>query len=333
MANEKKSLIDQRKRIGSDKPRFSTGIFALDLALGRALTRNSCHLLVGPESTGKTTIALKVVKSITDYDWETGEYGGKSKTLWIDMENAHDAEWAKLHGWDDRYNEIVYPEDGAEAADIITEALRSREYALIVPDSLDSFYPLAAIEKDASATLVGERAKLLSQGFIRWTSIMRSQSGQKLPTILAINQFRLQIGGPMYSDPNIIPGGKAQLFYSSTITRMHSPKVSDDCGVESSVVRLKGIIQKNKTAVPKKNFEFLMGLQQTDDLGPGEVANSKSVFDALKGTEIRKVNSRWTFLGEEYGTQKEIGERIKSDPAFYETCRLVALRSPETYHS
>jgi hypothetical protein len=130
----------------------------------------------------------------------------------------------------------------------------------------------------------------------------------------------------MYGDPRVIPGGEGQKFYSSTIVTFNSPKIEDTKGVETAYIEISGNIRKNKTGLPKKNFTFKVGLRESEELQAGEVNNQKAIMDLLKNTEIRKIKSVYNFLGEEYKTQKEISDKMKSDSSFLDKCWKLALQ-------
>jgi recombination protein RecA len=321
------SLIDQAKRARSNISRFSSGSLSLDLALGGGWPRGRCCLVVGKESSGKSTTTLITAREISKIDWETGQFGGFTKVLYVDMENTFDFEWASNFGWDERHD-VVCPESGEMASDIITEAIKSGEYGLIIGDSSDCFIPAKVDAKQLQdGGMPGARAQLLNRSYQTWTSALRNLDvpAHKLPTVLMINQYRLAFG-VMYGDPRVIPGGEGQRFYSSIITTFNSPKIEDTKGVETAYIEISGNARKNKTAIPKRNFSFKVGLQDSEELACGEVNNQKAVMDLLKNTEIRKVKSTYTFLGEEYKTQKEISDRMKSEPAFMDKCWKLALQ-------
>jgi RecA/RadA recombinase len=323
------SLISEAKANEKALSRVSTGVFSLDLSLGGGLPRGRISMLVGKESSGKSLISTLCSKSISKIDWETGKFGGFTKTLWIDMENDFDDEWFGKLGWDSR-NDVVCPDSGEHACDIIREAIESNEYGLIVANSLDCFYPTKLNERSADeGGLPGARAKLLNENFVKWTGQMRRLSRtlppHKMPTLLCINQYRLTIGAGMFQDPRVIPGGEGQRYYSSIIVSLKSSKIEDAGSAESALVNISGSTIKNKTHPPKKNFEFQVAIADTEDMKVGEVANFKSIMSVLKSRQIQKVKSKWVFLNEEYATQKDITDRIKSDPAFFNVCWDLAL--------
>jgi recombination protein RecA len=320
------SIYDKVKRQNSKVSRFSSGIFAIDAAIGQGFPRGRVCMIVGQESSGKSTIAVKTAASISKIDWETGEFGGKTKVVYIDMENTFDAEWAKGLGWPDD-GEVLVPSAGDEAADLICELLTAGNHGLIIADSLDMFYPAKFDERLATdGGLPGIRAQLLNQSFIKWTNILRNSDAppHKMPTLLCLNQYRYTMG-TMMSDPRVIPGGVGQMYYNSVILSMNTPKVSDGGGSECSILEAKGVVRKSKVGVPKRNFNFTIGLADSEELARGEVANHKSIMDVLKTTAIEKVKSKYTLLGKEYDTQKQISDKMKNDPAFLDVCWKLAL--------
>lgn len=318
-----KSLLRSRIRGAVETNRFSSGVFSLDVALGGGWPRNKFSLIVGNESTGKTLLSLLAAKSISQIDWETGEFGGFTKTLFVDMEASFDDKWAKKNGWDDR-NEIVYPETGEEAVDIVCEAIDTGDYGLIIFDSLEPCKPAKLTERESrEGDLPGARARLINEGFTKWLSRLRKYGGppHKAPSLLFINQYRFQIG-QMMGDPRTIPGGRAQLFYASIILSMNGAKIKED----HTRGAFGGVCKKNKTAIPKRNFKFDYNFLSNEDGEANTISNFKGIFNVLKARQIKKVKSVWEFMGDQYKTQAEIQSRIKTEPDFYDKCWKLALQ-------
>jgi recombination protein RecA len=324
-----KKAFGDKVSFGASTPgRLSTGIYALDRATGGGWATGKFHLIVGYESTGKSTIVLKSAAEANKINWDTGEldlsYSNPMPVLICDQEFSMDSVWAEKHGFDIERpgNEIVGLSDGHAMVDVVNNALLSGEFGLIIIDSLESTASLKVLEQSASDSYMGDRARILNDGYRRWTSTRISIESKlkdtpwKIPTLIAINQLREKIG-VMYGDPNVIPGGKAQLMYSSTILRMSPAKVESDAEKSYGMATFKGITQKNKTAPPKRNFTFEMAIIDTDKLRQGEVDNAGSVFkDARDSGLLFKDDSGWKFGDESFRVQGDFKDKLYNDPAY-----------------
>ncbi|HYF10116.1 MAG TPA: recombinase RecA, partial [Candidatus Paceibacterota bacterium] len=190
-----------------DKPRVDveaipTGSIGLDAALGiGGLPRGRIIEIFGPESSGKTTLALHVVA-------EAQKRGGLA--AYIDAEHAMDPEYAKKLGVNIEHLLISQPDTGEQALEIVESLVRSGKLDVIVIDSVAALTPKDEIEGDMGAQHVGKQARLMSQALRKLTAIVaRSKT-----IIIFINQIRMQIG-VMFGNPETTTGGKALKFYSS----------------------------------------------------------------------------------------------------------------------
>ncbi len=223
---------------------ISTGCIAIDLALGvGGVPRGRIIELYGPESSGKTTLALHIIA-------ETQKAGGIA--AYIDAEHALDAQYAKNLGVniDDVY--LSQPDTGEQALDICEALVRSNAIDLIVVDSVAALTPKAEIEGDMGDTHVGLLARLMSQALRKLTAICNKSK----TVILFINQIREKVQTTGYGgNPETTPGGRA-LKYAATI-RMDIRK-TDSIKGEGEVIgnRTKCRIVKNKVAPPFKVAEF-----------------------------------------------------------------------------
>ncbi|TSC61864.1 MAG: recombination protein RecA [Parcubacteria group bacterium Greene0416_14] len=230
-----------------EKPRvdvgaISTGSIGLDAALGiGGLPRGRIVEIFGPESSGKTTLALHCIA-------EAQKKGGLC--AFIDAEHAMDPEYAGKLGVRTADLLISQPDTGEQALEITESLVRTGNLDIIVIDSVAALTPKDEIEGDMGAQHVGKQARLMSQALRKLTSIVaRSKT-----IIIFINQIRMQIG-VMFGNPETTPGGKALKFYTSVrldIRRIASIKKGEE--VMGSRTRVK--VVKNKVAAPFKKTEF-----------------------------------------------------------------------------
>lgn len=247
--------IDQIKtKFGEDaimklgeKPRVDisvvkTGSIGLDAALGvGGLPQGRIVEIFGPESSGKTTLALQVIA-------ESQKKGGIC--AFIDAEHALDPEYSKKLGVKIEELLISQPDNGEQALEITESLVRSGKIDVIVVDSVAALTPKDEIEGDMGAHHVGKQARLMSQALRKLTSIVAKSK----TIIIFINQIRMQIG-VTFGNPETTPGGKALKFYTSIridIRRIAQIKKGDE--VVGSRVRAK--VVKNKVAAPFRQTEF-----------------------------------------------------------------------------
>ena len=223
-------------------PVIPTGSIGLDAALGvGGLPRGRIIEIFGPESSGKTTLALHVVA-------EAQKSGGIA--AFVDAEHALDPEYARRIGVKLAELLISQPDTGEQALDIVESLVRSGNVDIIVIDSVAALTPKDEIEGEMGQQHVGKQARLMSQALRKLTAIVsRSKT-----IVVFINQIRMQIG-VMFGNPETTPGGKALKFYTSVrldIRRIASIKKGEE--VVGGRVRVK--VVKNKVAAPFKTTEF-----------------------------------------------------------------------------
>ncbi len=258
-----------------------TGSIGLDAALGvGGLPRGRIIEIFGPESSGKTTLALHVVA-------EAQKMGGIA--AYIDAEHAMDPEYAKKLGVKIDHLLISQPDTGEQALDIVDSLVRSGKMDVIVIDSVAALTPKDEIEGDMGAYHVGKQARLMSQALRKLTAIVAKSK----TIVIFINQIRMQIG-VMFGNPETTPGGKALKFYTSVrldIRRIAQIKKGDE--IMGGRVRVK--VVKNKVAAPFKQTEF--------DLMYNEGISKEGEILALgeKMEIIKKSGSSYEYNGENIG--------------------------------
>jgi recombination protein RecA len=225
-----------------DVESIPTGSVSLDIALGiGGVPRGRIIEVYGPESSGKTTLALHIVAN-------SQKLGGTA--AFVDAEHALDPEYAKRIGV--KINELLIsqPDTGEQALDIVETLVRSGVVDVIVVDSVAALVPKAEIEGEMGDQHVGRQARLMSQALRKLTAIIARSNA----TVIFINQIRMKIG-VMFGNPETTTGGQALKFYSSVrIEVRRSAQIKK--GEEIVGNRTKVKIVKNKVAAPFKTAEF-----------------------------------------------------------------------------
>ena len=267
-----------------------TGALALDVALGiGGIPRGRIAEIFGPESSGKTTLALHLVA-------EAQRNGGIC--AFIDAEHALDPVYAKAIGVDVDELLISQPDTGEQALEITDTLVRSGAIDVLVIDSVAALTPRAEIEGEMGQSHVGLQARLMSQALRKLTGNL-----SKSKTICVfINQLREKIG-VMFGSPETTPGGRALKFYSSVrldIRRIES--IKDGVEVVGNRTRVK--VVKNKVAPPFRQAEF--------DIMYGEgISREGSVLDLSVEHDIIKKSGAWyTYEGEQMGQGRENAKKF-----------------------
>lgn len=271
---------------------FSTGCLTLDIALGiGGLPKGRIIEIYGPESSGKTTVALHCVA-------EVQKQGGTA--AYIDAEHAIDPLYASNLGVQLENLYISQPDNGEQALDIVETLVRSGAVDIVVVDSVAALTPQAEIDGDMGDSHVGLQARLMSQALRKLTAV----SSKSKCTIIFINQLREKVG-VVYGNPETTTGGKALKFYASVrIDIRKKDSIKDGSDVIGNHVAAK--IVKNKVAPPFKVAEF--------DIMYGKgISNVACVLDLATDAGIVMKSGSWFSYNDE-----KIGQGRDRTVAFLE---------------
>ncbi|MEK9672910.1 MAG: recombinase RecA [Rhodospirillaceae bacterium] len=281
----KGSIMRLGQREVIDIPTISTGSIGLDIGLGiGGLPRGRIIEVFGPESSGKTTLALHVIA-------EAQKMGGTC--AFVDAEHALDPSYAKKLGVDVEELLISQPDAGEQALEIADTLVRSGAIDVLVVDSVAALVPRAELEGEMGDTHVGLQARLMSQALRKLTaSVSKSNT-----MVIFINQIRMKIG-VMFGNPETTSGGNALKFYASVrmeIRRIGAIKDRDE--VVGNQTRVK--VVKNKVAPPFKMIEF--------DIMYGEgISKMGELLDlGVKANIVEKSGSWFSFNSERIGQGRE----------------------------
>ena len=293
----KGSIIRMGERAVQDIQVIPTGCLDLDMALGvGGLPRGRVIEIYGPESSGKTTVALHVVA-------EAQRAGGVA--AFIDAEHALDPVYARKLGVDIDQLYVSQPDTGEQALEICEALVRSGAIDIVVIDSVAALVPKAEIDGEMGDSFVGLQARLMSQALRKLTGIVNKTNC----VCIFINQLREKVG-VMYGNPETTPGGRALKFYASVrIDIRRGEQLKDGSNVVGN--RTKAKIVKNKVAPPFRVAEF--------DILYGEgISKEGSLLDAAVALDIIHKSGAWFSYGDQRIGQGRENTRkyLKENPEF-----------------
>src|SRR6187455_3269564 len=283
---------------------ISTGAISIDYALGvGGFPRGRVVEVFGPESSGKTTLALQVIA-------EAQKLGGMA--AFVDAEHALDAAYAQKLGVDIENLLVSQPDNGEQALEIVEVLVRSNSVDVVVVDSVAALVPKAEIEGEMGEAQMGLQARLMSQALRKLTGVVSKSK----TTLIFINQLREKIG-VMFGNPETTTGGRALKFYASVridIRRIASIKDGDQ--MVGGRTRVK--VVKNKMAPPFREAEF--------DVMYGEgISKEGDLLDlAVEKRIVEKSGAWFAYGGERLGQGRENAKQfLKENP---DICRAIEDR-------
>ena len=268
---------------------FSTGSLAFDLALGGGFPKGRIIEIYGPESSGKTTLALHAIAEIQ-------KQGGQA--AFIDAEQALDPAYARKIGVDTNNLLISQPDNGEQALEICETLVRSGAVDLIIVDSVAALVPQAEIDGDMGDAQMGLQARLMSQAMRKLTGIISKTKA----TVIFINQIRMKIG-VLFGNPETTTGGNALKFYASVrVDIRRIGQIKDGENVSGNRTKIK--VVKNKIAAPFRTAEF-------DIMYNEGISKTGDVLDlAVQYNVIEKAGAFFKYNGETLGQGREAVKRL-----------------------
>ena len=288
-----------------------TGALSLDIALGiGGVPRGRIVEVFGPESSGKTTVALHMIA-------EAQKMGGEA--AFIDAEHALDPVYAKHLGVDIDNLIVSQPDTGEQALEIAEALVRSGAIDILVVDSVAALVPKAEIDGDMGDSHVGLQARLMSQALRKLAGVLNKSN----TVAIFINQLREKVG-VMFGNPEVTPGGRALKFYSSVrldVRRVEALKINNE--VVGNRTRVK--VVKNKVAPPFREAEF--------DIVYGEgISKEGNVLDiGVNLNIVEKAGAWFSYNGTRIGQGRENAKQyLKDNPT---VCAEIETKIRENYRS
>ncbi len=289
-------------------PGISTGAISLDLALGgKGIPRGRIVEIFGPESSGKTTLALSV-----------GAHAQKEGGVaaFIDAEHALDPSWARKIGVNIDNLLVSQPDTGEQALEICELLVRSNAVDVIIVDSVAALIPRAEIEGEMGDATVGMQARLMSQAMRKLTGVIARSNC----TVIFINQIREKIG-VMFGSPETTTGGRALKFYASVRIDIRRTGAIKDGDITIGS-RTRARVVKNKVAPPFRDAEF-------DVMYDEGISGSGDLLDLAVACNVIEKSGAWFTRGElRLGQGRENAKKfLKDNPELYKEVRATVLKA------
>ena len=306
------------------KPRIPSGVFAFDLASGGGFPRGAISIVYGPESSGKTNLALLTIASHQ-------RLFPKALCAFVDLENSVDESWASKLGVDTKKWIFFRPDYAEQAIDIIEGMLYAEDIGLIVLDSAGAMTVLHEIEKSAEIMTIG-RGALAVQKLVKKsnTALLQGVKDNRFPTLIMINQVRMKIG-VMYGDPEDFPGGRAQKHLSSLTVRLWGKNIQDEKvhPLLPAHKVTKGVIKKWKVPIVGDHFEYKMCMVPHNEVKVSEVDDWKLIAGNLKSFEaLTKDGNKWLLFDQSFPTLDSIKIALNTDEKLSDKVRrMIVARS------
>ena len=293
--------------------RIPTGVFELDLAMGGGFPRGKVSIVFGPESSGKTNIALLAIAA--------------HQRLWpelvcafVDLEHAFDPDWANALGVNSEKLLVISPGYAEQAVDIIESLLRAEDCGLIVVDSLAALVTTSEMEASAERANVGGAALVIGKLYRKSTiAMVEAEKAGRFPSMIYINQISYKIG-VMFGDPETTPGGTKPRHQSSMTLRLYGknkldPKVSATMPV---LKETKFVIKKWKCPILHASGEYEMVTYPHAGFVPGQCEDFNAVSEYLKawGEFTKDEKKGWNILGVHYPVIEAFKSKFYGDKTF-----------------
>lgn len=300
----------------AESDRIPTGWFPLDLATGGGFPMGGVSVVYGPESSLKTTVALKAIA-------QCQRIKPHLKCVLLDLEGAYEPAWGHTLGLNN--DELVYalPDYAEQVVDMTTALLQADDIGIIVIDSLAAMSPENEVVSSAEKVSVGGAGLIISKFYRKMTTcINQAKREGRFPLVIAINQIRHKVG-VMYGDPETQPGGFAFKFASKLTLRMYGKDIEDKKLHEAMAAfkEINGQIKKYKVPIISKAFKFNMAAITVPEkglvLGEVDAWNTVSTYLRKYGWLTQEKSGKpWVLFDMQYKTLKELHQRLRESREF-----------------
>lgn len=315
----------------SESDRIPTGWFPFDLATGGGFPMGGISVVYGPESSLKSTIALRAIAQCQILKPHL-------KCAFLDLEGAYEPTWGKTLGVDNSKLVYALPDYAEQVVDIVIALLEAEDIGIVVIDSLAAMAPENEIVSTAEKASVGGAGLIISKFYRKLTtSINQAKKAGRYPLVIAVNQIRHKIG-VMYGNPETMPGGWAFKFASKLTVRLYGKDVEDPKihATMPAYKEVNGQIKKFKIPITSRAFKFNMSSVAVPSKGIelGHVDSWNTVSTYLRNygwLTQEKPGKPWVFEDEEYKTLAQLRKALSDDPQFlHETEKRIIERALET---
>lgn len=321
-----KELIPQVEKVSKTKcvfvgnlvevPRVPTGIFELDLAIGGGVPRGYMTEIYGPEGSGKTNLALAVIREAQKQDPTAFQ-------VFIDVEGTWNPAWAKRMGVDPERVLVARPLFAEQVADAMQKFVTADDVNVIVLDSLGAMAPEKEIEEDSDKSFYGGATKPIKRMTQKVVTELNNRRNENLPAaaIIWINQTRANFDAGPYGNPEKTTGGNSPRFAYSLRLRTSSSNIME-ASISKSLPALKETtvsVKKNKIPITALQTKFKLVMLPQKDLQPGEVDSWHTIEGLLKAKgDLKQLpkGKGWALFGEEYKVLKDARAKFRSDYEF-----------------
>lgn len=313
--------------------RLPIDVFPFDLATGGGLPLGRVIVFYGPESSLKTTNALKAIAAFQK------KYPRKV-CVFIDLEGHYDPEWGSILGVDNTKLYYILPENAEQVVDIVQEILQADDIGIVVVDSLAAMITSNEVVSDGDKMIVAGAGLVINRLYRKITiELARARKAGKYPIILLINQIRFKINAG-YSDPEVMPGGMAFKFASSLTVRFYG-KDEVVPAINPTMPAYKicsGIIKKYKVPIFGRTFEFKMGAltSKRNNLKLGQISDWGVILRYLK--EVRWVIKRgnsYVMGSDIFSSEEKLRNNLTSDETYWKQLKAALIQEllPEAIDS
>lgn len=301
--------------------RCPTGFFLFDLSLGGGIPKGVCSIIFGPESAGKSTLALKTIaEHQRRWPHETCHL--------FDMETSYDPEWAAKLGVDVDALHVYRPEYAEMAVDMVEAMLAADDTGLVVLDSIAAMTTTAEIDGDASSAQYGGASRVVSKMVRKVnTQLNLASKAGRMPAVVYINQIRTKIG-VMYGSPEDMPGGNALKFQSSLTVRLWGKPSKETTANKALPLfrEVESMVKKHKVQIVATHAKWKVALVPTKGLAIGEADDFNTMKDLMRQYGVLGQDSKHYILdGGEYKTLKDVRAALMDDPVLMDEVRTILV--------